>query len=313
MTEQLRIERLTVSFSLDDSTVEAVNSAGLTIPRKACCGLIGETGCGKSVLGQAILGLLPRNATVRGHIYFEGQDLAHLPSRQFRSLRGREIALIAQNPAEALDPLMTNGKQILESITLNTRKHGSDAKETAKALLRSLRFADPEDCMNAYPHELSGGMKQRVLAAMGMSGTPKLLIADEPTKGLDPLARGQVVGTLRTFIRATGAASLIITHDLELARNICDYTAVMYAGEIVETGEAREVFFAPKHPYTQALIASEPKNGLHPIPGDSINLSNLPIGCPFFLRCAKAVECSRGETERPDLSGGTHQARCFLS
>jgi peptide/nickel transport system ATP-binding protein len=311
-SELLRINGLHVMFKSGKDVIHAAKKVDFGIRHGTCCGLVGETGCGKSVLGQAILGLLPRNASATGEIYFEGKNLMKASERERRMLRRQKIALIAQNPSEALDPLMTNGNQLLESILLHGSKNSISAKETAMALLRSLHFVNPEFCMRSYPHQLSGGMKQRVLAAMGMSGTPKLLIADEPTKGLDVLVRGQVVDTLRTFINATGTASLIITHDLPLAQMLCENTSVMYAGEIVETGTTEDVFAKPQHPYAKALIASQPRYGLWPIPGESPGLSALPGGCRFFSRCEHAAICAKGKSEHPPLGGAVHQVRCFL-
>jgi peptide/nickel transport system ATP-binding protein len=274
-------------------------------------GLVGETGCGKSVLGQTVLGLLPKNAAVNGKIHFDGKELLSLGEKERRCLRLREIALIAQNPSEALDPLMRVGGQLTESIRLHKRAGRKETRRMAMEILRSLHFPNPDACMKAYPHELSGGMKQRVLAAMGLVGMPKLLIADEPTKGLDALSRGQVADNLRMFLGGGRTTALIITHDLLLARSLCDEIAVMYAGEIVEKGGTETIFSRPRHPYTQALIAAQPRYGCNPIPGESVSLYNLPTGCHFYDRCVKSTDCPHGKSEHPPLCDAEHKVRCF--
>jgi peptide/nickel transport system ATP-binding protein len=312
MMRLLQIEKLNVSFHTDDGRLWAVRDADLSIMAGSRLGLIGETGCGKSVLGQAVLGLLPKNAEVSGIIDFNGNEILSANERERRLLRRREIALIAQNPSEALDPLMRIGGQLMESIRQHGRANRKEAHATAMDMLRSLHFPNPGACVKAYPHELSGGMKQRVLVAMGMVGKPRLLIADEPTKGLDALSRGQVVDNLQMFLRSETTA-LIITHDLLLARHLCDDIAVMYAGEIVEIGSAPRIFNHPCHPYTQALIAAQPQYGCNPIPGESVSLYDLPDGCHFYGRCANNAACCRGKLEHPALCGADHEVRCFCN
>jgi peptide/nickel transport system ATP-binding protein len=257
------------------------------------------------------MGLLPKNTAVSGKIFFNGNELLSAGEKERRRLRLQEIALIAQNPSEALDPLMRVGGQVIESIRLHKSANKKEVHKKALEILRSLHFQDPDAAMKAYPHELSGGMKQRILAAMGMVGMPKLLIADEPTKGLDALSRGQVVDNLQMFLDDGKITALIITHDLLLARKVCDEVAVMYAGEIVERGCATEIFEHPRHPYTKALIAAQPRYGCVPIPGESVSLYHLPAGCHFYERCVKSTECICGKSEHPPLYGADHEVRCF--
>ena len=311
MMHLLSTKKLNVSFYTDDGCLTAVKNTDFSIKTGSVMGLVGETGCGKSVLGQAVLGLLPKNAAVSGKIYFNGKELLPADEKERRRLRMREIALIAQNPSEALDPLMRVGAQLMESIRLHQHTGREEIRKAAAEMLYSLHFPDPDTCMKAYPHELSGGMKQRVLAAMGMVGMPKLLIADEPTKGLDALSRGQVVDNLQMFLDGGKITALIITHDLLLAHRLCGEIAVMYAGEIVEKGSAAAIFDCPRHPYTQALIAAQPRYGCNPIPGESVSSYNLPNGCHFYERCVKSVGCPCGKSEHPPISGADHEVRCF--
>jgi peptide/nickel transport system ATP-binding protein len=310
MESVLTLHNLSTCFDSRDGCVNAVCNVNLAIKKGKVLGLIGETGCGKSVLGQSILRLLPSNAHISGQILFEGQNILDLSKRDIRRIRGRKIAYISQNPQEALNPVLTNGTQIMESVKLNQGLDSRMCKEVSIRLLKALNFHNPEQCMEHYPIHLSGGMKQRVLAAMGMSGSPALLIADEPTKGLDALIRGQVVATIMKFIESTGSAALIITHDLKFASTVCDEIAVMYAGEIIESGNADELFQNPKHPYLKALIASQPFKGMQVLEGSPCSLINLPSGCRFYERCGKADrECG---LKHPGLTvfDGTHEVRC---
>ena len=302
---------LNVHFESRDGKVNAVCHANLTIGKGQVLGLIGETGCGKSVLGQSVLRLLPASARMSGRILFQGTDILALPQSEVRKIRGQLIAFICQNPAEALNPVLRNGTQIMESVKINRKLPRRERRDACLDLLRSLRFTDPEFCMRSYPLQLSGGMKQRVLAAMGMSGRPSLLIADEPTKGLDALVRGHVIATLERFMEATSSSALVITHDLRFASRICDSIAVMYAGEIVERGPFDEVFGHPRHPYLQALIDSQPVRGLHVLKGSTCSLIDLPPHCRFYDRCPKAVQGCREAHPETVFVNSDHEVRCL--
>lgn len=311
MEKLLEIKDLCVHFDSRNGCVNAVCNVSMDIHRGQIIGLIGETGCGKSVLGQSILKLLPKNACITGKILFEGRDILKMSVREMRAVRGHKIAFICQNPAEALNPMLKNGTQIMESVRINQALSKKECSKTSIDLLSVLGFSDPKAIMHQYPNELSGGMKQRVLAAMGMSGYPSLLIADEPTKGLDAIKRGQVIETIRKFTETTGCAVLIITHDLKFASAICNTIAVMYAGEIAETGDAKTLFNDPKHPYLMALIKSQPCKGLNVLNGTVCSLIDLPSNCRFFDRCSYATGVC--QDQHPDLLtlNKEHRVRCL--
>ena len=311
MEKLLEIKDLCVHFDSRNGCVNAVCNVSMDIHRGQIIGLIGETGCGKSVLGQSILKLLPKNACITGKILFEGRDILKMSVREMRAVRGHKIAFICQNPAEALNPMLKNGTQIMESVKINQALSKKECSKTSIDLLSVLGFSDPKAIMHQYPNELSGGMKQRVLAAMGMSGYPSLLIADEPTKGLDAIKRGQVITTIRKFTETTGCAVLIITHDLKFASAICDTISVMYAGEIAETGDTKTLFNDPKHPYLMALIKSQPCKGLNVLNGTVCSLIDLPSNCRFFDRCSYATNVC--QDQHPDLLtlNKEHRVRCL--
>lgn len=313
MEDLLEIKNLNTYFKTPVGEVKAVCDVNLSIRKGEVLGLIGETGCGKSVLGETIIKVLPKNAVCTGSISFEGNELVGYTQKQARRLRGRKIAVIPQNPAEALNPLIKNGRQVDESVLHNRGIGYSSAKKVTLGLLEEMNFQNAESVYDEYPHRLSGGMKQRVLASMGLSGDPELLIADEPTKGLDTIIRGQVIETLSTFRKKTNSAMLIITHDLNFAIKICDRIAVMYAGEIVEIGTPRELFTDARHPYLRGLILSQPENGLIPIKGTSPSLLNLPSGCRFCKRCSFASD--KCISTHPDMHSvsETHGVRCCLN
>ncbi|AOY77641.1 ABC transporter ATP-binding protein [Clostridium formicaceticum] len=310
MNAILEIKSLNVSFQRKDGVVKAVSDANLAIKRSSIFGLIGETGCGKSVLAHSILRLLPHNAIVTGEVFYKDQDISSLPTEAVRKLRGKEIGLIAQNPGEALNPLLKNGTQVIAPMRLHRNFSKKDSWRAAVELLEALDLPNPHQKMQEYPHQLSGGMKQRVLTALGIGGDPSLLIADEPTKGLDVLIRGQVVEVLERLKEMKETTILLITHDLQVAAHLCDELAVMYAGEIIEEGSSKELFNDPIHPYFKGLIDSLPSNGLKAIPGYSPSLVHLPQGCRFFQRCSKAqATCDKISPEIKEVTAG-HKVRC---
>ncbi|MEI7026577.1 ABC transporter ATP-binding protein [Paenibacillus sp. y28] len=306
----LSIQHVSVQFRTGNGVVRAVDDAALDVEEGQIAGLIGETGSGKSVLGLSIPRLLPSNAKVSGSILFKGEQLTGLDDEAMRRLRGREIAFIPQNPATSLNPVLRVGYQIAEAVQGLVSPKARRAK--AAELLRRMDMPEPEEKLRKYPFELSGGMKQRILTAIGTAGTPSLLIADEPTKGLDALVRNQVIGLLHRAAKQTGAGMIVITHDLHVARALCDIIGVMYAGQLVELGPASLVLGDPKHPYTQGLLRSMPGAGMIPIPGSAPSLLEEQTGCSFYPRCTKRqAVCA---VQKPPLQQADERTvRCIVS
>lgn len=300
----LSIRNLTTVFNCPEGRIRACNDISLDISLGRTLGLIGETGCGKSVLGMSILRLLPSNAAVNGQIIYKGQDLLSMPLKEMGRIRGSEIGLLPQSPATSLNPVLRIGEQIVEGLKLHRGMKKEKAAVAALEILKTLGLIDSARRSAQYPHQLSGGMKQRALAAISITGKPSLLIADEPTKGLDAVIRAQVIALLRQLTDETNAALLLITHDLKVAASLCDEIAVMYCGEIVEKGPARQVLANPVHPYTQGLVRSLPDRGLYPIPGYSPSLLDESPGCRFYSRCPiKCENCNNQPVVSREVNG----------
>ncbi len=305
----LRISELKTCFSTPDGLVRAVDTIDLSIRERETVGLIGETGCGKTVLGLTIMRLLQSSTMVEGTILYNGTNLLEVSEAEMRKIRGEEIAIILQNPTTSLNPVMRVGEQIAEAIRLHQGLNKKDAAEKAVEMLDAVKIPSPSRRANEYPHEFSGGMKQRVMIAMGLACNPSLIIADEPTKGLDVTIKSQIIRLLKEVTEEK--AMLLITHDLGVARKLCDRIALMYAGELVECAPAGEIFDAPLHPYTIGFLGSLPRNGLVPIPGMSPSLINLPDGCRFHPRCANAKAiCQKKHPGMVEVEDG-HFVRCF--
>lgn len=306
----LEIGDLSVVFPAGEYTVKAVSHVSFDIKEGETFGLIGESGSGKSVIGLALLRLLPTNAKISGKIIFQEKDLFSLEPAELRKIRGKKISLMPQNPAGALNPVLKNGLQIEEVF----EERGVDKMEGIRKslrLMKKLLLRDPERLCNLYPHQLSGGMKQRLIACISLSFEPELIIADEPTKGLDPEAKAGAVELFTKIKKEYGKTMLLITHDLDLALEMCDRIAVMYAGEIVEMGEAVKVLSTPLHPYTKGLIRAQPRNGLYPLEGQSPSRIKLPEGCLFHERCrSSGTECYRKHPEMKNYKGG--RVRCHF-
>ena len=297
--------------------VRAVDGVSFTINRGETLGLVGESGSGKTTTCLSILRLLPRGARIEGgSVEFDGQDLLRLSPDEMGRVRGRRIAMILQDPMASLNPVFSIGDQVGEPAFFHSGKRGGTLREHVVSLLQAVRIPSPDIRMREFPHQMSGGMRQRVVGAIALSAGPELIIADEPTTNLDVTIQAQYLNMLKDLQRRTGVALLFITHNLGIVAKMCDRVAVMYAGRLVEEGAVRELFGAPRHPYTKALLSSIPKIGskdpLYAIPGHPPDLATLPSGCAFHPRCTYAWE--RCETEAPpDITAPDgHRARCWL-
>jgi peptide/nickel transport system ATP-binding protein len=318
MSSLIEIEDLRVLFHGDDGRVtHAVDRIDLAVAKGTTLGLVGESGCGKSVTSLAIMGLLSKqSAEISGTIRFDGFDLLRAPDQMLRDLRGNRLAMIFQEPMTSLNPSLTIGEQIVETILRHRGGSRSAARQRAIDLLRRVHMASPERRVDDYPHRLSGGMRQRVMIAMALACDPSLLIADEPTTALDVTLQAQILDLMRELRAASGAAIILITHDLGVVAEICDEVAVMYAGEIVERASVEELFASPQHPYTVGLLGSIPRLDrrtahLATIEGMVPNMTRPPTDCRFAARCPFVEEsCTRTRPPLVELSAG-HWSRCL--
>ncbi len=314
----IEISDLRVRFQGDDGRItHAVDSVDLSVAPGATLGLVGESGCGKSVTSLAIMGLLPKQTTeVTGTIRFDGLDLLHTPDQTLRDLRGNRLAMIFQEPMTSLNPSFTIGDQIIETILRHRGGSRKSARVRALELLRRVHIPSPERRIDDYPHKLSGGMRQRVMIAMALACDPRLLIADEPTTALDVTLQAQILELMRELKAASGAAIILITHDLGVVAEVCDEVAVMYAGEIVERAPVDELFSSPQHPYTVGLLGSIPRLDrraaqLATIEGMVPNMSQPPSGCRFAARCPFVRDaCAKSPPPLVEV-GPRHLSRCI--
>jgi peptide/nickel transport system ATP-binding protein len=321
----LAVEDLRTHFFTRDGVVRAVDGVSLAIAGGETLAVVGESGCGKSVTALSILRLVPSppGRIVSGRIRFEGRDLLALGEAEMRAIRGNEISMIFQEPMTSLNPVLSVARQIGETLVLHQRLDARAAKARAIEMLRLVRIAEPERRARQYPHELSGGMRQRVMIAMALACHPKLLIADEPTTALDVTIQAQILDLMRDLKSAIGAAILLITHDLGVVAEMAQRVIVMYAGRKVEEAPVRDLFRHPRHPYTQGLLASVPRLGatlgravpppLAEIPGVVPSLREAIIGCAFAPRCAYATERCRAEAPLLEAKRPGHLAACFES
>jgi oligopeptide/dipeptide ABC transporter ATP-binding protein len=314
----LEVRNLHTHFFLRRGVLKAVDGVSFALRRGEVLGLVGESGCGKSMTALSIMRLLPKGAarTVEGEVLLDGEDLLRKTPSEMRALRGRRISMILQDPQTSLNPVFSIGEQLREAIARRSHASKRTVMHEAVASLRRVDIAAPEQRIVQYPHQLSGGMKQRVVGAIAMSGHPDVLIADEPTTALDVTIQLQYLKLLKRLQQESGMAILFITHDFGVVARMCDRVAVMYAGRIVECGPVRQVFEHPSHPYTQALIASVPQlagatGRLATIEGQPPSLLNLPIGCRFAPRCKLAD--ARCQEAYPDASviSDRHTADCW--
>jgi peptide/nickel transport system ATP-binding protein len=298
--------------------VHAVNGISFDIAAGETLGIVGESGCGKSVTSLAILGLLARNGRVEtGTAVFEGMDLVRQSDRVMRKIRGREIAMIFQDPMTSLNPVLTIGRQIRESLETHFDMNRDQADRRAAELLDQVGIPSAKMRLKDYPHQFSGGMRQRAMIAMALSGEPKLLIADEPTTALDVTIQAQILELLKSLVAERDTALIMITHDLGVVAGMCERVNVMYAGMFLETGTASLLFAQPRHPYTLGLLQSVPRidagrrQKLTPIPGAPRNMLSAPGACPFAPRCRYEVEQSRQEVPPLEPIEPGHDVRCF--
>lgn len=294
MKNLLEIRELYVNFRTLWGIAKVLNGVNFTIRKGEIFGLVGETGCGKSVTASTILRLLPPNSEVSGEVLFKGENLLEKSEEEMRKIRGKEISIIFQDPMTSLNPLFKIRDQMLDIITLHNNLSKEEAEKHAKELLKSVGLPDPERILNSYPHELSGGMRQRVMIAMALSSNPSLLIADEPTTALDVTIQKQILELILELKDQYEFSVLFITHDLGVVAEICDRVGVMYAGNIVEIATTEELFETPLHPYTQGLLSVVPdpryRKKLEPLKGSVPSLLNPPTGCRFHPRCNYASE-----------------------
>jgi oligopeptide/dipeptide ABC transporter ATP-binding protein len=314
----LEVEDLNVSFDTPDGVVRAVRGVSFHVDAGQTLGVVGESGSGKSVSTQALVGLA-RGAAVSGRSIFEGQDLLTMSNAQLRTVRGARIAMIFQDPLSSLHPYYRVGWQIAELIRAHERISRDEARRRTVELLRLVGIPQPARRIDDFPHQFSGGMRQRVMIAMAMALNPKLLIADEPTTALDVTVQAQVLEVMKRLQREFGTAIIMITHDLGVIADVADDVCVMYAGRIVETANLRDTFYAQHHPYTAGLLHSIPSAGrvgerLRPIPGQPPSLVNPPPGCPYHPRCPYVMPVCRTEVPplRPVLGSATHRSACWL-
>ena len=314
----IEIEGLRVTFQGDDGRVtHAVDSVDLSVANGATLGLVGESGCGKSVTSLAIMGLLPKqSAAVTGAIRFDGFDLLDVPDATLRDLRGNRLAMIFQEPMTSLNPSFTIGDQITETILRHRGGSRRAARERTIELLRRVHIPSPEKRIDEYTHKLSGGMRQRVMIAMALACDPQLLIADEPTTALDVTLQAQILDLMRELKAASGAAIILITHDLGVVAEVCDEVAVMYAGEIVERAPVDELFANPQHPYTVGLLGSIPRldrrtSHLATIEGMVPNMASPPAGCRFAARCPFVENACTSSPPPLAMLSATHASRCI--
>lgn len=315
-TPTLAVEGLKTYFFTKLGTAQAVNGVSFTVEKGEVVGLVGESGSGKSVTGFSLIGLVdPPGRVVEGKILFKGEDLAQVDEDRMRSLRGRRIAMIFQDPMMTLNPVLRIDTQMIEALQAHEKIGDKEARERAREALVQVGISSPDERLKSYPHQFSGGMRQRVAIATALLHKPDLIIADEPTTALDVTIQGQILYEVQKLCRETGMSLIWITHDLSVVAGLADRICVMYAGKIVEKGEISEVLDNPLHPYTNGLIGSVPSHNkrgqpLAQIPGMTPSLLNLPEGCAFHPRCPRADGACLVEPEITEPATPDHQVRC---
>jgi oligopeptide/dipeptide ABC transporter ATP-binding protein len=319
METLLHVADLRTQFHTDAGLVHVVDGVNLELKKGEILGIVGESGCGKSVTSLSIMQLLPKGIgkVTSGNISLEGKDILAMSKSELRKMRGSQISMIFQEPMTSLNPVFRVGEQIMEAIRFHMKLSKKEAKSYAVEMLTKVGISRPESVVDEYPHQLSGGMRQRVMIAIAMACEPKILIADEPTTALDVTIQAQILNLMRQLQQEKGTSIMLITHDLGVVAEMCDRVVVMYAGQVVEETDVKSLFKNPKHPYTKGLLASLPQltgegDRLNSIPGQVPSLDEMPVGCRFAPRCE--FRMSVCETSNPDLLmlGEQHNCRCHL-
>ncbi len=314
----LEVENLQVRFDTPDGAVHAVNGLDFSLDKGRTLGIVGESGSGKSQSVLAMMGLLGASGRAQGRVRFDGEQILNLPPGRLNRLRGRRIAMVFQDPMTSLNPYLTVETQMLEVLRLHQGMDRNTARRRCVEMLSAVHIADPKTRLRRYPHELSGGMRQRVMIAMALLCDPDLLIADEPTTALDVTVQAQILALLRDLQAQFGTAIILITHDLGVVAGSCDDVLVMYGGQVMESGAAEDIFYAARHPYTQALLRSmpslehEPGKTLSAIPGNPPDLRKLPAGCPFYARCQHRFAVCADKRPAVHRLAGRHASACHL-
>ena len=319
MDKLLEIRDLHTSFFTHVGEVKAVRGVNIDLYQGEAIGIVGESGCGKSVTSLSIMGLVPSpGKVIKGEIYFNGEDLLKKSEKEMQKIRGNKIAMIFQDPMTSINPVYTIGDHLMEPLRTHKNMDKNAAREKAIGLLKEVRIPDPERRLKQYPHEFSGGMRQRVMIAMALSCQPELIIADEPTTALDVTIQAQILELMKELKEKFNTSIMLITHDLGIVADLCSRIVVMYAGIIVEEGSVRDIFYNPKHPYTWGLLKSIPKvnmtskERLVPIEGQPPDLLKPPEGCPFMPRCRYAMRICEQQCPGLYSVSGRHKAACWL-
>ncbi|HRO53795.1 MAG TPA: ABC transporter ATP-binding protein [Alicycliphilus sp.] len=318
-TPLLEVQNLAITLQTQRGAVRAVHDLGFTLARGETVGLIGESGCGKSLTALALMGLLPDGASVRGSIRFDGQELLAMPDKALCQLRGNRMAMVFQEPMSALNPVHSIGRQVAEPLRLHQGLSARQARTQAMELLERVGIARAAERLDAYPHQFSGGQRQRITIAMALACGPDLLIADEPTTALDVTVQRQILELLAGLVAERGMALILISHDLGVIAQSVARTLVMYGGTVVESGPTRAVFGAMAHPYTQGLFAARPRLGTARVAGERLptiagsvpDLADLPAGCPFAGRCPRTLDACHAALPPAVALGAGHEARCI--
>ncbi len=316
----LQVKDLKAYFKLDEGLLKAVDGVSFDLRKGETVGIVGESGSGKSVTNLAIMRLIPSppGKIAGGEVLFDGKDILKMNDNEVRAIRGNKISMIFQDPMTCLNPFLRISEQMVETIVLHQKLDKKAAKDKAVEMLKLAGIPAPEKRIDQYPHQFSGGMRQRVMIAMALSCNPEILIADEPTTALDVTIQAQILETIKELSQRLGTAVILITHSLGVVAGMCDTINVMYAGRIVERGTTDEIFSDPKHPYTQGLIKSVPRldkssnQRLYSIPGQPPNVINLPECCPFFPRCERATDVCRNKYPKIVNLGSGRNVACWL-